>query len=489
MSEIGPPTEERYAHYLRTFDDSPVGLLHLSVDGLVLDANRRMLDLLEYEWAELRRKSFRDITHPDDRWIGLEVLLDMRAGRIDNVAYEKRFLTQSGRAICAAITASAITVEGERVGVMVMASECPVEPATTSLPDGELDLLKSALSIAPIIVFACDSKGLLLLCEDRGLNSPLSTGDFLGRHAWDVYGEPAVVRAQIERGLAGESGDFVLHFGDTDFTCRYRPIQALDGAIIGVSGLAQDMSALAKMSVENNRLSEFMATLSHELRNPLNAILGFTELLVNGAYGPLSESQKRPLAHVEVGGRQLLSLINDILDLAKVKAGYLQLDEESLDAGQVLHAVADEMSAAAATKDIHLVEVPGPAVTFTADSRRVHQVLLNLLSNAIKFTPAGGTVELAGEVERGFLGGSDGGARMCVSDTGTGLAPDQLKLIFDEFRQVAPHRALNPDGTGLGLPLSRKLATLMGGTLTGESTLGVGSRFCLTLPRRQAAAS
>ena len=487
MSESQATTDDRYAHYRRTFDDSPVGLLRLSLDGRIMDANQRVLDLLEYEWPELRGKSFRDITHPDDRWIGLEVLLDMGAGRVDNVAYEKRFLTHAGRAICAAITASAISVEGERVGVLVMASECPIEPAIAPIQDSQLDLLKSALSIAPIIVFACDSEGLLILCEDRGLNSPLSTGDFLGRPAWDVYGDTEVVRAQVQRGLAGESGEFVLHFGDADFICRYRPIQALDGTVIGVSGLAQDMTALAKMRVENNRLSEFMATLSHELRNPLNAILGFTELLVNGAYGPLSDRQKRPLAHVEVGGRQLLSLINDILDLAKVKAGYLQLDVEPLDAGEVIRAVADEMSAAAESRDIRLVEMPGPTVTFSADRRRVHQVLLNLLSNAVKFTPAGGRVELACDIERAS-GGTGEGARMCVSDTGSGLTTEQLKLIFDEFRQVAAHRALNPDGVGLGLPLSRKLATLMGGTLTAESSVGVGSRFCLTLPRQPAAA-
>ena len=110
-------SEAKQARYLRGFDDSPLGILRLNVDGRIMDANQRLLDLLEYEWPELKGKNFKDITHPDDRWIGLEVLLDLRAGRMDNVAYEKRFLTQAGRAVCVGITVSAITVDGERVGV------------------------------------------------------------------------------------------------------------------------------------------------------------------------------------------------------------------------------------------------------------------------------------------------------------------------------------------------------------------------------------
>jgi len=137
-----------------------------------------------------------------------------------------------------------------------------------------------------------------------------------------------------------------------------------------------------------------MRTLSHELRNPINVILGFTELLVNGTYGAVSDRQKPPPSRIDLGGRQLLSLINDVLDLAKVKAGRLQLDEVPLEASAVIHAAVAQVSLSAESKGIDLVEVVGPPVNFKADARRVHQVLLNLLSNAIKFTSAGGTVRL-----------------------------------------------------------------------------------------------
>jgi len=475
-------SEAKQAHYLRTIDDSPLGMFRLDGDGRIMDANRKLLDLLGYEWSELKGKGFNEITHPEDRWIGLEVLLDLRAGRVDNAAYEKRFLTQAGRAVWAAVTASAITVGAELKGVVVMVTDLSLRPTTDGVADNEHDLLKAMLSVAPIIVFACDDNGLLILCEGQGLGSSQGTADLLGQPAWEVFQESEVVREQLQKGLAGESGRFAMRFGGAGFDCRYRPIQSLEGIVMGVSGVAQDVTALANAANENSRLSESITTLSHELRNPLNVILGFTELLVNGAYGPVTDRQKPPLAHINLGGRQLLSLINDVLDLAKVRAGRIHLDEVALEAGAVTHAAVAEMSVMAESKGVQLVEVPGPAVNFTADSRRVHQVLLNLLSNAIKFTPAGGTVELSFDSDASALS-------ISVSDTGCGLTPEELRQIFVEYGQVGGHQGFNPDGTGLGLPICRKLAILMGGTLTAESTVGVGSKFRLTLPSRRAVAS
>jgi signal transduction histidine kinase len=220
--------------------------------------------------------------------------------------------------------------------------------------------------------------------------------------------------------------------------------------------------------------------LSHELRNPLQAILGFTELLVTGAYGKVGARHRQPLGNIEVGGRQLLSLVSDIWDLAQIKAGHIRPEETALEAGKAIRTLATEMSASADAKDVHLVEVAGPALKFRVDGRRVYQVLLNLLSDAIKFTPAGGTIELS------FNANAAGDPQICVSDNGDGLTPDELRLIFEEFGQVAAHRVDNPSRLGLGLPVSRKLATAMGGTLLADSTVGVGSRFCLTLPRTPA---
>lgn len=476
-------SDAKQAHYLRTIDDSPLGMFRVDIDGRILDANKKLLDMLGYDWAELHGKSFNDITHPDDRWIGLEVLLDLRAGRVDNAAYEKRFLTQAGSEVWAAVTASAITVNGELRGIVIMVTDLSLRPATDAVADSEHDLLRAMLSVAPIIVFACDSNGLLILCEGQGLGSTKSPADLLGRPAWEVFQEEELVREQLQKGLAGESGQFIMRFEGAEFTCRYRPIQSLEGTFLGVTGVAQDVTALAKATSENTRLSESMATLSHEIRNPINVILGFTELLVNGTYGQLSDQQRPPLTHIDVGGRQILSLVNDVLDLAKVRAGQIHLDETSLEAGGVIHAAMIEMSVLAESKGIQLTEVVGPALNFTADRRRVHQVLLNLLSNAIKFTPAGGKVQVA------FTADGDGGPQISVTDTGCGLSPIELHRIFEMYGRVDSHHDVNPEGTGLGLPISRKLTTLMGGTLVAESTAGVGSVFTLSLPRMRAPAA
>jgi PAS domain S-box-containing protein len=458
-------------------------MFRLDTEGRIVDANLKLLDMLEYDWPDLRGKGFNDITHPDDRWIGLEVLVDLRSGQVDSAAYEKRFLTQRGRAVWAAVTASAISVGGELQGVVVMVTDLSLRPTLDEEADEERDLLKAMFAVTPIIVFACDIDGLLILCEGEGLGPARTPADLLGQPAWEVFRETEVVREHLKRGLTGESGEFVMSFRGAELSCRYRPIQSVDGVLLGVSGVAQDVTALAKVTDENSQMSASMHTLSHELRNPVNVILGFTELLVNGSYGAVSDRQKPPLARIDLGGRRLLSLINDVLDMAKVKAGQMQLNEANLEAGAVIRVATSEMSLSAEANGIHLVEVHGAPVTFRADARRVHQVLVNLLSNAIKFTPRGGTVQLAARSDAG------GGLRITVSDTGCGLTQDELGQIFKEYGQVAAHRDINPDGTGLGLPISRKLATLMGGTLTAESTVGVGSVFSLMLPAARSAAA
>ena len=152
----------------------------------------------------------------------------------------------------------------------------------------------------------------------------------------------------------------------------------------------------------------------------------------------------------------------------------MTLAHDHLDVRTVLHLAALQAGVVAEPKGIEIVERPGPAVLFSADGRRLHQILLNLLSNAIKFSPAGGLIELDGHLQ-------DGEVRLIVSDSGSGIAPDQLRVVFDEFRQANDHNG-GGEGTGLGLSLSRNLAELMGGTLTVTSEIGAGSQFVLALP-------
>ncbi|HET8778265.1 MAG TPA: ATP-binding protein [Candidatus Limnocylindria bacterium] len=218
--------------------------------------------------------------------------------------------------------------------------------------------------------------------------------------------------------------------------------------------------------------SQFLASVSHELRTPMNAILGFTDALLAGVDGPLNEEQMTSLGWVQRGGRDLLGLINEILDLSKIEAGKLAIDPHPFDPRELLESVIAQHRSLAAQKGIRLSWQDGGApAEVILDRQRVRQILVNLLGNALKFTEAGEVVAVAG-------GASGGRLEVAVRDTGPGIAPEQHTTIFEEFGQAGG----NAPGTGLGLAISRRLARVMGGDVTVESQLGRGATFHLALP-------
>lgn len=223
---------------------------------------------------------------------------------------------------------------------------------------------------------------------------------------------------------------------------------------------------------------EFFASMSHELRTPLVAILGFTESLREQSYGAVNDRQTSALAAIEESGRHLLSLINDILDVAKLGAGKLTLTFGPVSVREICDACIRMVRHELSSKRLRFSSAIDPAVTtLWADSRRLRQVLVNLLSNAVKFTPDGGEVGLA------VIGDAAAGAvRFTVWDTGIGIAPDQLPLLFQPFVQLDSHLARQYEGTGLGLVLVARLTELHGGGVSVESAPGIGSRFTVTLP-------
>jgi signal transduction histidine kinase len=220
--------------------------------------------------------------------------------------------------------------------------------------------------------------------------------------------------------------------------------------------------------------SDFLATMSHELRTPLNAIIGFSEVLHEQMFGELNERQLAYVNDVLEAGRHLLSLINDVLDLAKIEAGKLELDLSRVDLPGVLRSAIAIHAERASRAGVELALTAEPEVIpVTADERRLRQVVFNLVSNAVKFTPANGRVDISARFD-------EGGVEVTVADTGPGIAPDDLDRIFEEFEQTAEGK--QAEGTGLGLPLSRKLVELHGGRLWAESEPGHGSTFRFTLP-------
>ena len=233
--------------------------------------------------------------------------------------------------------------------------------------------------------------------------------------------------------------------------------------------LEQTNASLARASEAKSR---FLASVSHELRTPMNAILGFTDALLAGVDGPLNVEQKASLGWVQRGGRDLLGLINEILDLSKIEAGKLTIDAQPFDPRELVESVVAQHRSLAAQKGITFAwHDAGAPAEVVLDRQRVRQILVNLFGNALKFTREGEvSVETGGADEAAF--------HVAVRDTGPGIDPDQHEAIFEEFRQAEG----GDGGTGLGLAISRRLARAMGGDVTLESEPGRGSTFRLTLP-------
>lgn len=228
-----------------------------------------------------------------------------------------------------------------------------------------------------------------------------------------------------------------------------------------------------------NRLKdEFLASMSHELRTPLHTIIGFSELLTEQLEGPLNEKQQRFLGHVLQDARHLLELINEILDISKIESGRLELKRESVDLGHCVEEVLTGIRQQAASKHITLANMSYSQHTLYADRVRLKEILYNLLSNAVKFSLEGGRVWVEAVREGDFL-------HVSVCDTGIGIAEDELASIFDKFYQVKDVKSGGHEGTGLGLPITKHLVELHGGTISVKSRPGQGSRFELIFPLSQ----
>jgi PAS domain S-box-containing protein len=246
-----------------------------------------------------------------------------------------------------------------------------------------------------------------------------------------------------------------------------------------VAERTRELTAANERLQELDRLkSEFLASMSHELRTPLNSIIGFTEIVVAGLAGPLNEEQGKQLQMSLNSSRHLLSLINDLLDLARIESGRATPHYESFNLRDVLRTVENTLSPLAAKKELVLRVQAPEQVPVLSDRKMVYQIILNLAGNAVKFTPRGRidiVCEPAGD-----------NVRISVSDTGIGIRPQNMKLLFEAFRQVDGSARRKFEGTGLGLHLSQRLARLLGGTIDVDSEFGRGSRFTVNLPVRGA---
>lgn len=241
---------------------------------------------------------------------------------------------------------------------------------------------------------------------------------------------------------------------------------------------AQLAEAMERAQDADRTKSAFLATMSHELRTPLNSIIGFTGIILRERVGPLNEEQKKQLNMVRNSSQHLLALINDVLDISKIEAGQLQLVPEDIRLDQIIEKAVHSVQPLAEKKGLELVSDTSRKIGIvTGDPRRTEQVLLNLLSNAIKFTDTG-SVKIACEP-------GDSTVTVKVIDTGIGIKAEDFEKVFQTFQQIDTGLNRSYEGTGLGLPISKRLVELMGGELNVTSVWGSGSTFSFTLPKKR----
>jgi len=330
--------------------------------------------------------------------------------------------------------------------------------------------------IAGMLVSADQRRVGEIALIDPKLGEPLPVEAIAGKIVSDHGELTAVVTILHDRREAIEKGKLYEQLKEASDELERR-IQA------ATSDIAHQNELLRRQAIELEQASalksQFLANMSHEFRTPLNAMLGYTSMLLQGVAGPLESSAKRHLSRVESNGRHLLTIINEILDISRIEAGRMPLQVSRFDVPELVAEVRSELEPIILRSKLAItVHLPKDLPQLVSDRQKVKQILLNLLTNALKFTHQGRiTVSATRNVRERTMS-------LSVADTGIGIAPSDQEKIFEDFRQLdnSPTRAYG--GTGLGLSICRRLAQMLDGSISVNSQAGKGSMFTLVLPIR-----
>jgi PAS domain S-box-containing protein len=490
-------SEERFRG---AFNGASIGMALVSPEGRFLEVNRALCDILSYTEDELLAKTFQDLTHPDDLEADADLAQQLLANEITTYQVEKRYLCEDGRFAWVRMTVSLVhdAKDDPLYFVYQMQDITPYKAAGAALREAEARY-RTLVEQIPAVVYV-DPAGALgsplyvsprvetllgyapdewladhnlwidrLHAEDRErvlaeIARVNETGEslsleyrFLARDDREVWVRDEVALVRDEQGTPKYWQGFMV-----DITDRKRA--------------EEDLRAAKEAAEEASRLkSAFLRMATHELRTPLTIVSGYVELLASSTAARLTQDEREFIDIAQAGTKTLSRLVDDLLDLARIEAGRLDLAIRPVDVGEAIRQVQRMVSVQAAAKGIETaVSVEPDLPLIAADPDRLTQILLNLVGNAVKFTEQGhilSTVRRVGE-----------GVEISVTDTGIGIAPEAQTAIFDEFRQADASTTRRFGGTGLGLAIAKRLVEMQCGTLRVESTVGVGSTFTLWLP-------
>ena len=450
--------------------------------GLTLFMNQRMLEMLGYEGVELIGKPALNLTPTDVRERQRSRMKERFSGSKE--AYETSFVRKDGSILWALVGAAPRLDEaGKPAGSLALVTDVTVRRAAEeSVRQSELRF-RTLFEQASLGIGLADSDGRLIECNPQlymitgyepdqlvGMTFDTLTNPLGGGEGADLL--RAVARGDIE---AGDVRKLLRRKDGSSVEVRVTVTRLADSqrgwlALALVQDLSEEVRAY-KAIRESEEKSRFLSTMSHELRTPLNSILGFAQLIEAGTDLPLSPRNRRYVANIRASGEHLLAIVSEVLNLSRATSGTLTMEIESVSLDDVLGECMVTIEPLAKGRRLSVFNEASAGLVVHADAVRLKQCLLNVLSNAVKFTEHG-SITIRTESE-------DEWVVIEVQDTGIGIETDKLEAVFGEFYQVdmGPSRLVG--GTGLGLPLTRQLMGLMGGTVTAESVIGMGSIFSL----------